>query len=356
MDRFELFNKYRDKLPFAYNEAQGFRSSIKQILEDFNADITNMDAAEKIKILDSDDIVNLNKYISGINEIIDLLYEGLHSKAFDKLRDLMENEGMFIPVKKELSGSDDRIFYRMRVFENRNHVDYKEMFHIPLNMRGIIKTQRYSFPGYPCLYLGTSINACWEELHRPLLSNSMVSLLELQKQVGFISLVLPNIKEIQESTNEKICSENKLRKFFLGYPLLISCYAKVNNYSNTYKPEYLIPQLLTEYIISRNKKMKASRIYGILYTSSHINNDLNFSDKEFINWAIPVLDPLSGSNYCPILCDTFKITNPTCEEFEQIKVGNLNLVSGSYTSNYEQSSFFRLERSLKECELFKIES
>ena len=116
MDRFELFNKYRDKLPFAYNEAQGFRSSIKQILEDFNADITNMDAAEKIKILDSDDIVNLNKYISGINEIIDLLYEGLHSKAFDKLRDLMENEGMFIPVKKELSGSDDRIFYRMRVF------------------------------------------------------------------------------------------------------------------------------------------------------------------------------------------------------------------------------------------------
>ena len=143
MDRFELFNKYRDKLPFAYNETQGFRSSIKQILEDFNADITNMDAAERIKILDSDDIVNLNKYISGINKIIDLLYEGLHSKAFDKLRDLMDNEGMFIPVKKELSGSDDRIFYRMRVFENRNHVDYKEMFHIPLNMRGIIKTQTY---------------------------------------------------------------------------------------------------------------------------------------------------------------------------------------------------------------------
>ena len=187
------------------------------------------------------------------------------------------------------------------------------MFHIPLNMRGIIKTQRYSFPGYPCLYLGTSINACWEELHRPLLSNSMVSLLELQRQVGYISLVLPNLKEIQEANNEKICSENKLRKFILGYPLLISCYAKVNNYSNPYKPEYLIPQLLTEYIISRNKERKSKGIYGILYTSVHINNDLKFSDKEFVNWAIPVLEPLSDSKYCPILCDTFKITNPTCE-------------------------------------------
>ena len=268
----------------------------------------------------------------------------------------MEEKGMFIPIKKELSGSDEKIFYRMRVFENRNFVDYKEMFHVPLDMRGIIKTQRYSFPGYPCLYLGTSINACWEELHRPLLSNSMISLLELQKQVGFISLVLPNIKEIQESDNENICYKNKLRKFILGYPLLISCYAKVNDYSNTYKPEYLIPQLLTEYIIWRNMDKKPWRkIFGILYTSAHINNDFNFSDKEFINWAIPVLDPLSGSKYCPILCDTFKITKPTCEEFENIKTGNLTFLSGSLSSNYEASIFYGLESRLKKSDLFKIE-
>jgi len=355
MDRFELFKKYRNKLPFSYEATQGFRNSIKQILEEFNADIINMDASEKRKILDSDDIENLNKYVCGINEIIDLLYEGQHSEAFDKLRVLMEEEGMFIPIKKELSGSDEKFFYRMRVFENRNHVDYKEMFHVPLNMRGIIKTQRYSFPGYPCLYLGTSINACWEELHRPLLSNSMVSLLELQKQVGFISLVLPSIKEIQEANNEGIGSDNKLRKFILSYPLLISCYAKVNNYSNTYKPEYLIPQLLTEYIISRNKKRKPYMIYGILYTSAHINNDFNFSDKEFINWAIPVLEPLSDSKYCPILCNTFKITKPTCEEFEHIKTGNFPFLSDEPSSNYEASSFFKLERRLKNSELFKIE-
>jgi hypothetical protein len=356
MDRFDLFKKYRGKLPFAYNATKGFRNSIRQILEEFKDDIVNIDIHERRKILDIDDIENLNKYINGINKIIDLLYQGLHSIAFNEFKSLMEKEGMFIPIKKELSGSDEKIFYRMRVFESRNYVDYKEMFHVPLDMRGIIKTQRYSFPGYPCLYLGTSINACWEELHRPLLSNSMISMLKLQKQVGFISLVLPNIKEIQESNNETICYENKLRKFILGYPLLISCYAKVNDYSNTYKPEYLIPQLLTEYIISRNMDHKPKeKIFGILYTSAHINNDFNFSDKEFINWAIPVLDPLSGSKYCPILCNTFKITKPTCEEFENIKTGNLTFLSNRPSSNYEASSFFKLESRLKNSELFKIE-
>lgn len=142
----------------------------------------------------------------------------------------------------------------------------------------------------------------------------------------------------------------------LGYPLLVSCYAQVHDYSDTYKPEYLIPQLLTEYIISRNTYYEPKyKIFGILYTSTHINNDLNFSDKEFINWAIPVLNPLSGSKYCPILCDTFKITQPTCEEFEQIKIGRLTFLAGEYTSNYEKSSFRYLEERLKECQLFEIE-
>lgn len=354
MNIIELFQKYREKLPFSYDETKGFRDSIKQILEEYSKDINNICGDDITKILSADDLKSLDEYIDGINEILDFLYAGLHSIAFNIFTSLMENSGLFNHIRKEVSSSDEKIFYRMRVFENRNHVDYKEMFHIPLNMRGIIKTQRYSFPGYPCLYLGTTINACWEELHRPLLSESMVSMLELQKQVGFINLVLPNVKEICNTDNEEV--NDRLKKFLLGYPLLVSCYAQVHNYSDTYKPEYLIPQLLTEYIISRNTYYEPKyKIFGILYTSTHINNDLNFSDKEFINWAIPVLNPLSGSKYCPILCDTFKITQPTCEEFEQIKIGRFTFLAGEYTSNYEKSSFRYLEERLKECQLFEIE-
>jgi hypothetical protein len=50
MDRFDLFKKYRGKLPFAYNATKGFRNSIRQILEEFKDDIVNIDIHERRKI------------------------------------------------------------------------------------------------------------------------------------------------------------------------------------------------------------------------------------------------------------------------------------------------------------------
>ncbi|WP_052675768.1 hypothetical protein [Paenibacillus sp. IHBB 10380] len=43
----------------------------------------------------------------------------------------------------------------------------QEMFHIPFELKGRAATQRYSIPGLPSLYLGSSCYICWEELHRP---------------------------------------------------------------------------------------------------------------------------------------------------------------------------------------------
>lgn len=52
------------------------------------------------------------------------------------------------------------------------------MFHIPITMRRQVGTERYSIPGYPCLYLGNSIYVCWEEMNRPLMSSCWVSRLK----------------------------------------------------------------------------------------------------------------------------------------------------------------------------------
>ena len=61
----------------------------------------------------------------------------------------------------------DSNFYRVRQLPSIYEVEAKELFHIPISKRGIVKTQRYSIPGYPCLYLGKSIYGCWEEMRRP---------------------------------------------------------------------------------------------------------------------------------------------------------------------------------------------
>ena len=46
-------------------------------------------------------------------------------------------------------------------------IDLVEMFHIKYELRGKVQTQRCSFPGLPCLYLGCSSYVCWLELNRP---------------------------------------------------------------------------------------------------------------------------------------------------------------------------------------------
>ena len=58
-------------------------------------------------------------------------------------------------------------FFRARCSEKT--VDYKreEMLHIPFSKRSLVKSGRFSIPGLPCLYLGTTSYVCWLELGRP---------------------------------------------------------------------------------------------------------------------------------------------------------------------------------------------
>lgn len=342
MTQLELFEKYKKKFPLTYTECVGFRDSINQILSDYRYDIKELDKGLHDGFENDIDI-----YIDGIKNILDLSYQGLHSLAFNKFEELMSKYRLSTFLEQNIFAT--KLLYRMRITEDRTSVSYKDMFHIPLNKRGLIKTQRYSAPGYPCLYLGTSINACWEELHRPLLESSMVSALKLTRTVKCMDLSIPKKQDMIED-------QLKLERFLMAFPLILSCSTKVLNYSNTYKPEYIIPQLLMEYIIKYNmdKKYFSHFIFGVLYTSVHINNEFKYSDDEFINWAIPVLDSLADSQYCPILSEHFEITNPTCEEFERIKTGNLTFLSTEPKSAYEASSFFLLENRLKNKEFFQM--
>ena len=69
------------------------------------------------------------------------------------------------------AGCDDRYsevqFFRARL--NDVVVDYSanEMLHIPFSCREIVKSERFSIPGLPCLYLANSTYACWIEMGRP---------------------------------------------------------------------------------------------------------------------------------------------------------------------------------------------
>lgn len=67
--------------------------------------------------------------------------------------------------------------YRMRIvqLEEQRKLKAKDMFHIPLDKRGLVETQKFSVPGYPYLYLANNVYGCWEEMGRPDFGTVMVS-------------------------------------------------------------------------------------------------------------------------------------------------------------------------------------
>jgi hypothetical protein len=257
---------------------------------------------------------------------------------------------------------NSKSFYRMRKMENRKNVPYMEMFHIPFDKRGIISTQRYSFPGYPCLYLGESIYACWEELGRPLMGESMVSRFECECELRLVDIRTPSYTDWNDNPE----------KYLLFFPIIIACSFKVSNENDSFKPEYIIPQLIMEIIIKYNRNVQEDKyVHGVYYSSVNKNEDFKFGNEKLYNLAIPVIKPLPtkrNSKYCEVLSTYFKLTSPTCAEFENGKspllpifVEDTTLHIGDYKTNdetqrYKNSTYGLIEERLKDKDFFPLQS
>ena len=88
-----------------------------------------------------------------------------------------------------IQDSSINTLYKMRVGTNHTYTS-DEMFHIPFNLRGLVSTNRYSIPGLPCVYLGSSPLTCWEELNKPDL-NTIQTSLYITKDIRYMDLSTP---------------------------------------------------------------------------------------------------------------------------------------------------------------------
>ena len=113
--------------------------------------------------------------------VVDLYYDGRRADALRMFREQMDcpdelwNSIGIHTVKEKSGGGAPTYWFRARLFDDKWEHTFRDMFHIPLNRREIVKTQRYSAPGYPCLYLGNTVYSCWEEMHRPHFDDLMFS-------------------------------------------------------------------------------------------------------------------------------------------------------------------------------------
>jgi hypothetical protein len=290
-----------------------------------------------------------------IKESVDLYFNGDIFRATQVFNNSL-NFILFKEFNPIYEVAPNTVFYRSRKDEKRSF-DKGDMFHVKFEERNKISTNRYSIPGFPALYLGESTYVCWEESDRYRLRDLWFSRIENKEKLKVIKIqrfedLLSEIENIADD-NDKL---SHLCKYLIIYPLIIACTIKVKDQKNNFTPQYIIPQLLLQYIATF--KEADERIDGIMYLSSQVDYSKVNGVKSY-NYVFPVKTSLK-KGFCEQLSKTFHISEPTSLEIEEIihnpKYPGTYVPEGESTESIELSngiksiyfnmSFGRLEQSL----------
>lgn len=352
----EIFNDRHLLLPKNIPSNRDFRTYLNdmfnnyiELLEEISPKIIKLKGQKNSSNLQTG-ILRQKELIKGINTAIGHYYDGRPFLAYQEFAKTMETRvaryRSMLNIRRYLA---EHNFYRIRIKNDNQVFSSNEMFHIPFQFRGKVSTQRYSIPGFPSLYLGSSLYVCWEELDRPKIDEFQAVRLQSKKEIIFLDLTYPKFDK-----NE---IDAEAYKYIMTWPLIAACSIRVKNSSDNFKPEYIIPQLLLQW--ARDNK----GIDGIRYTSTHIESKSLASHTGLSNLVLPVKEN-KNSGFCNELKTTFDITETlswqllefasagqaylyTQTEIDILnkKVPKLEIIK-SVKSNYATTSFGKLERYL----------
>lgn len=302
-------------------------------------------------------IENLSKIII---DSVNLYYEGKTHKASENFTTNL-NENSVNELTLSTLIKKDTIFYRAR---NYNGKQFKttDLFHIKYEQRHNVSTNRYSIPGLPALYLGSTTYVCWEEFENAKLRDLWFVKLENQTdlKVILIQRIQDFIKDI-ENENEDF-KLTVLLRYLVTFPLTLASTIKVKNTLGSFKPEYIIPQMLFEYIASNET------IDGIKFPSTKVDYN-SIINVEAYNYVFPV-KKITNKGYCSNLSNTFHLTEPTSLDLEEIihnppmsamvhSLGTppddreIELIK-DVNVKYNKTSFGKLESKLKNRTVYKV--
>lgn len=252
------------------------------------------------------------------------IYQKSNIERFEALEDSIEKDND-LKLFRVVSVEDNRPYQRAR------------LFHTPYNLRSKVSTCRYSIAGYPSLYLGTSLALCCEEIHRnPYQNFSMASMFKLERTVEYTNTniqvielgVKPqdffNLEYNNEFRERRIShsfleSENVKSAYLLWYPLIASCSYIRTNKKDPFAPEYIIPQLLMQWVRNEFRTDNGyDQLVGIRYFSCA---SIRASDMGF-NYVFPTSGQQKSAElpYCSVLAKAFRLTTPVyIHEYDDIR-------------------------------------
>lgn len=257
--------------------------------------------------------------------------------------------------------------YRIRTGNNSYNSNYerKDLFHIPFELNHLIGNNRFSLSGFPCLYLSSSSYGAWEELNRPDINHCFVSKFDLT-QLSFIDLSIApaemsqrlkkHILDLEKYDGEVSAEfvenfEYCLILYLYLWPAILCCSFKVRN-NSIFKPEYIFPQLLLEWLVSE----EPSWYDGIKFLSTkslaldgYVDIDIKRLAK---NYVIPARQ-YKNTGFCTEYVNKIALTKPINYGFQSL-FGSRFISTDADQTSYESTIFGVIEKILANESLEKL--
>lgn len=219
-------------------------------------------------------------------------FKGFPNVAYEKLEYIfIENSCHLLQLLPQLTCKNIQL-YRAR--KGKDLQERKELFHTPFELRTKCASYRFSTLGYPSLYLASSLETALLEVGAKNPLEYFCSCFKTNNDICVVDLALPN-------RDLTFWEQYSLLVF---YPLIVACNLKVKNTDEPFKPEYVIPQLLTQII-----RLHSSGIIGISYTSTK-HKQVDYTDFRQRNFVIYVPYADSSKEYSKDLSKLLYSTKP----------------------------------------------
>ena len=306
------------------------------------------DATTTIYEVQYGDVVNkLNSVNKIIPQILRDYLNGRIVKSISSLQNFLELSNF-----QTITINPKYVYYRARESKDTVLKKREEMFHVPFTHRGNVTNKRYSISGHPCLYLCRSLYTCWEELRQPQIENVYASIFKSNSKIPLLDLRM----------YKQFYTSDAFQLYIELFPIILICSMPTRKDSDTYKPEYILPQLLLHTAtFAENSSSNSNAYRGIIYSSTHINFQTRFfaSPQDYCLTdciVIPARNSLP-TRFCSYLTTRFELSNPINLGAEILYNRNLasftNPVGNSKHQEYQASFFFVLEKVLQEKGCYK---
>lgn len=297
------------KYPYFSADGQEYVEAIKTNTEKFIKIINDFDESDKFINNLKNNITEYEQIGNNLSDIVNRYLTGNASSAYELMERTITSSfvGQYWGKLRLKINSTHEMF---RARESSSSIEtIGEMFHIPFNQRHLVKAQRYSIAGVPCLYLGSSTFVCWLEMGRPDLNrlyfscfkpttNDEITVLDLTISFGLLIsrthlidfVGVENYQERQEYIEAVVAT----------WLISQACSFKKKHLNANFNIEYIIPSLLLQWV-KENKEVD-----GIRYSSTHY--DFRPDPERGYNYVFP--PKMIKGKFCERLSNLFTLTKP----------------------------------------------